>query len=140
MFSGGLIADRKLPVQKQLEHQFIARWPGWFHVQGDVHHTLVSLKFEHEDGWFNIVWRLCTDLEPLVAKLEEQTGLTFKILQVNEKFGELRFYPNHINDAISKRIEVAEQESARTCELCGQPGTRQDGGWVRIRCEEHAAI
>jgi hypothetical protein len=37
--------------------------------------------FEHDDGWFDILRRLCEDLEPLVA------GHEFKVLQVKEKFG-----------------------------------------------------
>jgi hypothetical protein len=26
--------------------------------------------FECGDGWFEVVWRLCSDLEPLVRELE----------------------------------------------------------------------
>lgn len=41
--------------------------------------------FEHGDGWFDLVWRLCEDLEPLVARLEKETGQQFQVLQVKEK-------------------------------------------------------
>jgi hypothetical protein len=37
---------------------------------------------------------------------------------VKEKFGGLRFNVNNANDAIRQRIEVAELESLRTCEVC----------------------
>ncbi len=43
--------------------------------------------FTHEDGWFDILWRLCVDLEPLVTELERAGGPKFEVLQVKEKFG-----------------------------------------------------
>jgi hypothetical protein len=61
--------------------------------------------FEHGDGWFDILWRLCVDLEPLVAEFEQETESQFEVLQVKEKFGGLRFYVNcRRNDAIRHRI------------------------------------
>jgi hypothetical protein len=97
--------------------------------------------FEHGEGWFDIVWRLCEDLEPLVATFEQQSGLQFEVLQVKEKFGGLRFYVNcRRNDAIDQRIGIAAEESFHTCELCGQPGELLEGGWIKTRCDEHASV
>src|SRR5476651_2075196 len=76
-------------MKEELEKKLVERWPTWFHVQSDIQHTLLPLGFEHGDGWFAIVWRLCEQLEPLVARLERETGRPFKVLQVKEKFGGL---------------------------------------------------
>jgi hypothetical protein len=35
--------------------------------------------------WFDILWRLCGDLEPLVEEFEQESGYQFEILQVKEK-------------------------------------------------------
>ena len=96
--------------------------------------------FVHGDGWFAIVWRLCEDLEPLVTEVEKATGQWFEVTQVKEKFGGLRFYVNHRTDAIWKRIEAAETESLRTCEVCGQPGKGREGDWILTVCDEHASL
>jgi hypothetical protein len=40
--------------------------------------------------WFRRTWRLCEDLEPLVANFEQASGRQFEVLQVKEKFGGLR--------------------------------------------------
>jgi hypothetical protein len=32
----------------------------------------------------------------------------------------------------------AKVESLHTCEVCGQPGTRRYGSWIRTLCDEHA--
>src|SRR5882762_3795725 len=50
----------------------------------DVRLTLMSLGFLHGDGWFDILWRLCEDVEPLVAEFEEGSGRCFEVLQVKE--------------------------------------------------------
>jgi hypothetical protein len=93
----------------------------------DARHTAMARSFAHDDGWFDILWRLCEDLQPMVAELEQATGRQFEVLQVKETFGGLRFYVNHTNDAIRQRIGAAAGESFRTCDVCGQPGKRREG-------------
>jgi hypothetical protein len=110
-------------MRKELEQRLVERYPTWFKTKGDFRYTAMPRSFEHDDGWFDIIWRLCEDLEPLVAQFEKETGLHFEVLQVKEKFGGLRFYVNcRRNEAIRQRIGIATDESFRTCEICGQPG------------------
>jgi hypothetical protein len=85
------------------------------------------------------LWRLCEDLQPLVAAFEEASSIQFKILQVKEKFGGLRVYVNDANDAIRQRIETAALESFHTCEICGQPGELREESWIKTLCDEHNA-
>jgi hypothetical protein len=125
-------------VKKELEQKLIGRWPSWFNVSGDPRQTRMADGFVHGDGWFDIVWRLCEDLEPLVAEAERMTGRKFEVLQVKQKLGGLRFYVNQRIDEIQKRIEIAETESVRTCEACAQPGSRREMNWIRTLCDEHA--
>lgn len=70
--------------------------------------------------------------EPLID-LCQQEGVA--ITQIKEKFGTLRFYvagaPAHIHDA----IDAAERKSAETCEECGAPGKRRQGGWIVTCCD-----
>jgi hypothetical protein len=116
-------------MRKELAEKLVERWPTWFNTKGDVHHTLMSWGFVHDDGWFDILWRLCEDLEPLVAEFEATGECQFEILQVKEKFGGLRVYVNDANDTIHLHIETAMWESLRTCEICGQPGILREG-WL----------
>lgn len=96
--------------------------------------------FEHGDGWFDIVWRLCERLEPFVAQFERETGLKFEVIQVKEKYGGLRFCTNYWEEAVSSAIAEAEAESLTTCEECGKPGKPSRGGWIETRCEEHHSV
>ena len=122
-------------MRDELERRLVERWPTWFNVQGDIRETLMPRGFTHGDGWFDLVWRLCERLEPVVAAEEAESGRPFHVLQVKEKFGGLRFYPNYNNDAIYALIEAAEIESLHTCEVCGQP--RKLGASWLTTCEEH---
>jgi hypothetical protein len=122
-------------MTKELELRLIERWPSWFHVTGDLSHTLMPLGFQHGDGWFPLLWRLCEDVEPIVVKAEKKSGEPFEVLQVKQKFGTLRFRASHHTDAIDQRIARAQEQSSRTCEICGQQGRLAD---LKTRCEGHA--
>jgi hypothetical protein len=96
------------------------------------------MGFTHDHGWFDILWRLCEDMEPLVAEFEDAGGPKFEVLQVKEKFGGLRFYVNcRRNVAIRQRIGIAADESFHTREICGQPGTLREAQRIKTLCDEH---
>ena len=125
-------------MRKELEQKLVKRFPTWFNVNGDARHSLTPFGFQCDDGWYKILWRLCVDMEPLVADIEKESGERFEVVQVKEKLGTLRFYVSHHSDAINERIAEASKESSRTCEVCGQPGKqRKTGGGVRAVCDEH---
>ncbi len=124
-------------MRKELEQRLVERWPTWFNTEGDFRHPGMTLGFRCDDGWFDMVWQLCENLEPLVAELEQATGSQFEVLQVKEKFGGLRFYTNHVNEAIRQRIGAAQAESIHTCEICGQPRKLREKQWIKTLCDEH---
>ena len=122
-------------MHKELEEKFRDRWPGWFRdLYGDYRLTCMAWGFAHDDGWFDLVWRLCEAIEALGP----DEG--FKVEQVKEKFGTLRFYVSGGNEAIHELIWKVQGQSHHICEVCGQPGSlRDDRRWIRTLCEHHAA-
>jgi hypothetical protein len=128
-------------MSKALEQKMVERWPTWFNTGGDIKDTAMARGFEHDDGWFGILWRLCEDLEPLVAEFEEAGGPKFEVLQVKDNFGGLRFYVNcRRNEAIRQLIGIAADESFHTCEVCGQPGRLREDRWIKTLCDEHNTL
>ena len=126
-------------MRKELEQRIINRWPAWFDVEGNICATLMPRGFQHGDGWFDLVWKMCEDLEPLVPGREATSAAPFQVFEVKEKFGSLRVYVGRANKAIQRRIEEAGSESKRTCEICGKAGfQRNNGGWINTRCYDHA--
>ena len=98
---------------------------------GDMRETCMCWGFECGDGWFDLIKELSEKLEPL--------GIV--AAQVKEKFGSLRFYtmgePIEIADKVDALIDKAEDKSLETCEVCGEPGELNDGGWLSVRCVTH---
>lgn len=88
-------------------------------------------------GWYPVIERLLGELREIAPK-------GFKVHQVKEKLGGLRFYCDGRGDADDNRISLAvfaaECRAGRTCEVCGAPGLRRlgRGGWLSTRCDEHA--
>jgi hypothetical protein len=84
---------------------------------------LMCFGFACGDGWFDLIWKLCEDIEKLDPSPE------FEVLQVKEKFGGLRFYPMGVaKEETWNRINEAENESYKICEVCGKPGALRKGG------------
>lgn len=65
----------------------------------------------------------------------------YKIVQVKEKFGGLRFYTESTNPKTHDLEIEYETKSYEICEECGREGRlhrRVPGGWVRTLCSDCA--
>jgi hypothetical protein len=90
------------------------------------------------DGWYDIIYELSEVLEKEIIKLLIQNPDATKpvIRQVKEKFGGLRWYMDGTNQVMRDAIRKAEEKSYKTCEECGAPGTRRNGGWILTLCDD----
>lgn len=85
---------------------------------------------ECDDGWDELIYNLCKDLNDM--------GFKGRVHQIKEKFGGLRFYISDGSNQVFARIDMAEEDSIKTCEICGKPGKVRDlRGWRKCVCEEH---
>lgn len=116
---------------------------------------IATFGIETLDGWYGIIRRLAEKIDPWCAA----TGA--RALQVKEKYAGLRFYltpardakpsyelrdeganlvsiaPIASNEEVNRAIDEAEEESERTCENCGAPGTeREHNYWLSTRCDD----
>ena len=77
---------------------------------------------------------------PLVEELAEKLAEVYpeyKITQIKEKFGGLRFYVSGMTEEGWKLIDEAERKSLTICEVCGKLGKIRKGGWWKTLCDEH---
>ncbi|MCU7958478.1 MAG: hypothetical protein KZQ58_00415 [gamma proteobacterium symbiont of Bathyaustriella thionipta] len=88
--------------------------------------------FTCHDGWFDLLWRI----SEYVTKAAEKQGLEPRVVQIKEKFGELRFYMVGSNRELHQSVQKLCDESQHICERCGQPGSfRVTGaGYWCVRC------
>lgn len=104
--------------------------------------NLMCFGFECDDGWFDLIYQLCQDIEVAYAKLPEEKKLddyndACIAFQVKEKFGGLRFYLDSEADGVYELTSTAETKSFTICEICGEPGKPSGRGWIKTLCEMH---
>ncbi|MBX9952502.1 MAG: hypothetical protein K2Y39_25235 [Candidatus Obscuribacterales bacterium] len=92
--------------------------------------------FECGDGWEPLIRKLSEEIEAIIVAMPQKERKKFRVKQVKEKFGTLRFYMGVAHDGISAVIDRAELQSAVTCEVCGKPGTNRS---LSVLCDEHHA-
>jgi hypothetical protein len=106
---------------------------------------LISLRARFAPGWPDEIrcgpgWnKLLAELDVALAAIDPE----YRVYQVKEKFGGLRFY---VADGPARSTEFenlvneAEAASFRTCEECGGAGAtgRAGYGWVRTLCADCA--
>ena len=93
--------------------------------------------FDISDGWYRIVERMS-------EKLASDPSL--HIDQIKEKWGRLTVYlappaapapaaAGMPGEELDRAIDEAEEESERTCMVCGEPGTNEKRGrWATVLC------
>lgn len=95
--------------------------------------------FETGDGWFGLIYELSSDLNKLVKQEKKQTY--YRVVQVKSKFAELRYYMDCTTTEMDALVNRAESLSRKTCEYCGEPGTRDmQNYWLHVRCENCVAL
>jgi len=92
--------------------------------------------FEIGDGWFRIVDRIS-------ARLAKDPAL--HVVQVKEKYVRLKVHCERdpsvprdpsLDAELKAALDETGDESERTCEVCGEPGTiKERGRYFRVRCE-----
>ncbi|MEQ1603133.1 MAG: hypothetical protein ABL885_15360 [Methylophilaceae bacterium] len=105
-----------------------------------IEESLMSFGFESDDGWFDLIWTLSQKIEDAAKApgLNPQCDSWPETTQVKEKFGIVRFHLNNHNEVMNDLISEAQEVSAKTCEICGSPGSRVVGRRVKTLCDIHA--
>lgn len=120
-----------------------------------------GLNVSYPPGWDATLRRLCARID---QKLEASKHVSFRVDQIKEKFGTLRFYysvgglSKMTIDAFGKDglsrletdpgcpaafprheidalIQEAELETATICAFCARPGTRRSTAWIHVTCD-----
>lgn len=99
---------------------------------------LGGFGIECGEGWYTII-ETCTKEILDVCSLAGVKLPT--VVQIKEKFASLRYYVHGVDPRISDQvmaiINKAEEQSRKTCEICGKPGKVRKTTWVQTLCDEH---
>jgi len=97
--------------------------------------------FSCGEGWWPILEKLCSNIQHHIDWKNKQSEVVpqVTVAQIKEKFGGLRFYYDGGDEQIRGMVQMAEAWADASCETCGAPGKRRDGGWIKTLCDQHAA-
>ena len=139
-------------MKQELDEQLCARYPKIFvNRHADMRTTAMCWGFDCGDGWYNIIDRLCGNIQSHIDwsvknnawDLEKDSKNVRSIVpqvvavQVKEKFGGLRFYYDGGDDYVRGLSSMAASMSMVTCEECGAPGKTRGTGWYYTACDDH---
>ena len=98
----------------------------------DYHYTLLD---DMPRGWKKAFGeQLCRELKEALVK--EGILEDYRVMQVKEKFGQLRWYDNCCSEKVYKVIDKYESLSEHTCIECGGEGTMRNDSWISPYCDE----
>lgn len=87
-------------------------------------------EIDVSSGWYDLIDKLSDEVSRLCPEA--------RVIQIKEKFGELRYYTKDNHPEIYLIIDVYRELASKTCEICGKEGRRQKytPTWVRTVCDE----
>ena len=103
-------------LQKDEEYLY-AKYPKLFAQRSlPVTQSALGWGCQCGSGWLAILDRLCSKIQALV---DSKKIPQFEFTTIKEKLGTLHVYPPEFDNEVGDLLEQAEQESKRTCEICG---------------------
>ena len=113
------------------------RWTG--KVVDDYDYSYTELDAMPEGWRFAFGEKICEEIMQELNKIEnKKVRFSYRIVQIKEKFGYLRWYTNWSTIGLDNIIRKYEQISERTCIKCGAAATKISLGWISPWCDECA--
>jgi hypothetical protein len=147
-------------MDAELQNQLYEKYPDLFSNRNKSRmESCMCWGCEVGNGWYELLSSVCWRISQHEKNIEDhkkylakqnkdiQKDLGVEILgdepeyfpvkfdQVKEKFGGLRIYFTGGDDYVEGVIGMAEEYSYKVCEVCGNKGTPNKGGWITTLCE-----
>jgi hypothetical protein len=149
-------------MDQELQNKLYEKYPQFF-VNKDKTPMGSPMCFGIEvgNGWYQILSNVCWMIkqhednkrwqkewedkknqeikESMGISIEGTTPEYFPVTfdQVKEKYGGLRLYFSGGDDYVEGLVSMAEAISYYVCDICGNKGEANKGGWISVRCEAH---
>lgn len=122
-------------MNKKLEEQLFTKYPKLF-AQKDLsmQETCMCWEICTGNGWYWLIDSLCNCIQNYIdANKKPQV----EIVQLKEKFGQLRYYLTGADDTIGGMVWLAEDMSYQICETCGSTiDITHTKGWIKTICKK----
>lgn len=147
-------------MDQELQNQLFEKYPDLFSNRTkSPRESCMAWGIEIGNGWYDILSSLCWRIQDHEENIkwqreykekqnqdikkdfsieiieEDERYFPVKFDQIKEKFGGLRIYYSGGDSYIHGAISMAEEISYKICEVCGNSGKPNKGGWIVTLCE-----
>lgn len=121
-------------MEIRVEDDLIDRYPEIFQQSKQNPLGIPYRGIQCDVGWFPLIDRLCSKIQ---GRVNNQKSKQVTIMQIKEKDGSLRISYYDGDDYIQGLIDMTQELSNCTCEVCGRPGSKKKLllGWIKTICE-----
>ena len=137
-------------MDQQLQNQLFEKYPDLFsNKDKDIMHSCMAWGIECNNGWYDIISSVCWMIKQHENNIKWQTEykqktdpdyqsdyFPVKFDQVKEKYGGLRLYFSGGDEYVEGLVSMGEAMSYKVCEVCGNKGEPNKGGWISTLCQE----
>ena len=100
-----------------------------------------TLLDDMPDGWRKAFGeQLCEELRLALLNADDVDLFEYRVMQIKEKYGSLRWYGNFYNKEINEILENYGELSEHICIRCGAPATKMSTGWISPWCDSCAKM
>lgn len=134
-----LIPSNRWSGKKITEAQDGGYWPGSPDEIPEYDYDYTELD-SMPDGW-RVAFgeQMCEEIRDALLNGGGEEALNeYRILQIKEKYGSLRWYDLNGNEDTLRIVDKYERRSETTCITCGEPATQVSLGWISPFCDDCA--
>jgi hypothetical protein len=149
-------------MDQELQNKLYTEYPQFFSNKDKTpRESPMCFGIETGNGWYEILDSLCWKIKQHEdnkrwqkewenkknQEIKDSMGFSIqgtteeyfsvKFDQVKEKYGGLRVYFSGGDKYVEGLVGMAESISYSICEICGNKGEANKGGWISVRCEAH---
>jgi hypothetical protein len=140
-------------MDQELQNQLFEKYPDLFSNRTkSPMQSPMCFGIECNNGWYELIssvcWRISQHEKNIADRIRirsendkpnDQSDLDYvpvKFDQVKEKYGGLRIYYSGGDDYVDGVVSMAESFSYKICEVCGDRGSPNEGGWISTLCDK----
>lgn len=138
-------------MDQELQDKLYEKYPQFFsNKEKGIQSSCMAWGCECGNGWHDLISCLCwmirqhednkkwrkkylEENDPEKLK-QEPEYFPVKFDQIKEKYGGLRAYFSGGDDYVEGLVSMAEAMSYKICEVCGERGSPNKGGWISTLC------
>lgn len=126
--------DKELNKKMVKEFPFLLPHNRWTDKVSEDYDYSYNELWALENGWAKAFgYELICELRD--ALIEANYLYDYRITQIKEKYGTLRWYDFGAPEKVFNIIRKYEKLSGEVCVYCGKPATHETYGWINYVCE-----